>query len=168
MLRYIILGLILAGLFQVFFWITQDNRISLKQDASERIESLSYSPYEGYDKKVLSPKQIEEDIGILLNFTNKVRTYSAADAKVILEETSKTNMMVDLGLWLSGDYEENFLEIERAVKLLEKYPNNINNVIVGNETLLRTDLNAAELGAYLDFMREFTNKPILLRKFGIV
>ena len=54
MLRYIILGLILAGLFQVFFWITQDNRVTLKQDASERIESLSYSPYKGYDKKVLS------------------------------------------------------------------------------------------------------------------
>ena len=67
MLRYIILGLILAGLFQVFFWITQDNRVTLKQDASERIESLSYSPYKGYDKKVLSPEQIEEDIGILLN-----------------------------------------------------------------------------------------------------
>ena len=121
-MRYIILGLILAGLFQVFFWITQDNRISLKQDASERIESLSYSPYEGYGKKVLSPEQIAVDVGILLNFTDRVRTYSAADAKVILEETSKTNMMVDLGLWLSGDYEENFLEIQRAAKLLEKYP----------------------------------------------
>ena len=111
-MRYIILGLILAGLFQVFFWITQDNRVSLTQDASERIESLSYAPYQGYDKKVLSPEQIEEDIGILLNFTDRVRTYSTSDAKVILEVASKTNMLVDLGLWLSGDHNENHLGIQ--------------------------------------------------------
>jgi hypothetical protein len=71
-LRYIILGLILAGLFQVFFWITQDNKVTLKQQsASERFESLSYAPFEGYDKKVLSPEKIAEDIGILLNYTKK-------------------------------------------------------------------------------------------------
>ena len=66
--------------------------------------------FEGYDKKVLSPEQIKEDISILLNHTNKVRTYATADAKVILEVASKTNMMVDLGLWLSGDHEENHRE----------------------------------------------------------
>ena len=160
MLRYIILGLILAGLFQVFFWITQDNKVTLKQNASERFESLSYAPFEGYDKKVLSPEQIKEDISILIKHTNKVRTYATADAKVILEVASKTNMMVDLGLWLSGDHEENHKEIQRGLELLKKYPNNINNVIVGNETLLRTDLNEVELMAYLDFVKGFTKKPI--------
>lgn len=75
-------------------------------------------------------------------------------------------MKVDLGLWLSGDHTENHLEIERAVKLLEKYPNNINNVIVGNETLLRTDLNEVELIAYIDYMRQFTKNLLLQRKFG--
>ena len=89
MLRYIILGLILAGLFQVFFWMTQDNSVTLKQNASEKFESLSYAPFEGYDKKVLSPEQIRRDIDILLKYTDKVRTYSTADAKVILEEASK-------------------------------------------------------------------------------
>ena len=160
MLRYIILGLILAGLFQVFFWITQDNKVTLKQNATERFESLSYAPFEGYDKKVLSPEQIKEDISILIKHTNKVRTYATADAKVILEVASKTNMMVDLGLWLSGDHEENHKEIQRGLELLKKYPNNINNVIVGNETLLRTDLNEVELMAYLDFVKGFTKKPI--------
>ena len=159
-MRYIILGLILAGLFQVFFWITQDNKVTLKQNASERFESLSYAPFEGYDKKVLSPEQIKEDISILIKHTNKVRTYATADAKVILEVASKTNMMVDLGLWLSGDHEENHKEIQRGLELLKKYPNNINNVIVGNETLLRTDLNEVELMAYLDFVKGFTKKPI--------
>uniref|UniRef100_UPI0040483FD6 glycosyltransferase family 2 protein n=1 Tax=Aliarcobacter sp. TaxID=2321116 RepID=UPI0040483FD6 len=159
-MRYIILGLIMAGLFQVFFWISQDNRVSLTQDSFEKIESLSYSPYEGYNKKLLSSEQIKEDINMLLNFTNKLRTYSTFDAKPILEEISKTNMYIDLGLWLSGNHEENHKEIQRAVKLLEKYSKNIKNIIVGNETILRTDLNEVELVAYLNFVREYTNKPI--------
>ncbi|MFY9090024.1 glycosyltransferase family 2 protein [Arcobacter aquimarinus] len=159
-MRYIILGLIMAGLFQVFFWITKDNRVSLVETLSEKIESLSYSPYKGYNKQVLSPSEIEDDVNMLSHITNKVRTYSTMDAKVILEETSKINLPVDLGIWLSGDHKENHLEIERAIKLLQKYPNNIENVIVGNEVLLRADINEIELFAYIDFMREFTNKPI--------
>ncbi|MEZ4693708.1 MAG: glycosyltransferase [Aliarcobacter sp.] len=159
-MRYIILGLIMAGLFQVFFWITKDNRVSLVETLSEKIESLSYSPYKGYNKQVLSPSEIEDDVNMLSHITNKVRTYSTMDAKVILEEASKINLPVDLGIWLSGDHKENHLEIERAIKLLQKYPNNIENVIVGNEVLLRADINEIELFAYIDFMREFTNKPI--------
>ena len=49
----------MAGLFQVFFWITKDNRVSLVETLSEKIESLSYSPYKGYNKQVLSPSEIE-------------------------------------------------------------------------------------------------------------
>ena len=159
-MRYIILGLIMAGLFQVFFWITQDNRVSLIETSFEKVESLSYSPFDGYNKTVLSPERIEEDVNMLSHFTNKLRTYSTADAKVILESTSKTDIPVDLGIWISGDHKENHLEIQRALKLLEQYPDSIANVIVGNETLLRADLNETELFAYIDYVSELTNKPI--------
>ena len=150
----------MAGLFQVFFWITQDNRVSLIETSFEKVESLSYSPFEGYNKKVLSAEQIEEDVNMLSHFTIKLRTYSTADAKVILESTSKTEIPIDLGIWISGDHKENHLEIQRALKLLEKYPDNIANVIVGNETLLRADLNETELFAYIDYVSELTYKPI--------
>ena len=160
MLRYIILGLILAGLFQVFYWMTQDHQVSLNQNSFERIESLSYSPYEGYDKKMLSAEQIEDDIKVLSFFTNKVRTYSTVDATPVLEVISDTGMKIDLGLWLSGDYQENFKEIQRAIELVKKYSNSISNVIVGNETILRKDLNSVEIIAYIDFLSESINKPI--------
>ena len=150
----------MAGLFQTFFWITQDNRVSLSENSFDKIQSLSYSPYEGYDKKMLSYQQIEDDVNMLLHFTNKLRTYATLEAKAILEVTSKTTMPIDLGIWLSGDLKENYKEIERAIKLIEKYPDSIANVIVGNETLLRADINEVELMAYIDFMREFTDKPI--------
>ncbi|MDN5128361.1 glycosyltransferase family 2 protein [Aliarcobacter butzleri] len=159
-MRYIVLGLIMAGLFQVFFWLTQDNLITLKEDSFEKIESLSYSPYEGYNKNLLSKQQIYDDVTMLENFTNKLRTYATLEANAVLESTPDSNMPIDLGLWISGDHEQNHLEIKRAIKLLEKYPNRINSVIVGNEVLLRADLDEVELFAYVDFMRQFTKKPI--------
>lgn len=159
-MRYIILGLILAGLFQVFYWIAQDNQVSLNQNSFESIESLSYSPYEGYDRKMLSSQQIEDDINVLSFFTNKLRIYSTTDAQAILKVVSKTTMKIDLGIWLSSNYDQNFLEIQRAIELVKKYPESINNVIVGNETILRKDLNEVELIAYLDFISDFISKPI--------
>lgn len=150
----------MAGLFQVFFWLTQDNLITLKEDSFEKIESLSYSPYEGYEKKLLSKQQIYDDVMMLENFTNKLRTYASLEAYSILDATPNVAMPIDLGLWLSGDHQENYLEIKRAIKLLEQYPDRINSVIVGNEVLLRADLNEEELFAYVDFMKEFTKKPV--------
>ncbi|MFA7083518.1 MAG: glycosyltransferase family 2 protein [Arcobacteraceae bacterium] len=159
-MRYIILGLILAGLFQVFYWITQDNRITLLQDSSEKIQSLSYSPYKGYEKKILSGKEVQNDLELLSTLTSKIRTYSTADASVILREATKTPMKIDLGLWLSRNYENNMLEIERAITLIRTYSDTIDSIIVGNETLLREELNVVELLAYIQLIKEETQKPV--------
>ena len=153
-MRYIVfLGLVLAGLFQVFFWLIQDNQISLSQDSYGSIDSLSYSPYSGYEKKLLSQKQIEDDVKMLAFFTKKLRTYSTVDAEEILKVVSKRkDMTIDLGIWLSGNYKDNFKEISRAIELSENYPYSINNIIVGNETILRKDLNSIELIGYLNYI----------------
>ena len=150
----------MAGLFQVFFWITQDNVVTIKDSSANKIESLSYSPYEGYEKKLLSKEQISNDVNLLQNFTTKIRTYATKEAYEILEASKDSSMPIDLGLWIGTDYQENYLEIQRAIQILEKYPSRIENVIVGNEVLLRADINEEELFAYIDFMRTFTKKPI--------
>ncbi len=68
-MRYIILGLILATFFQLFFWITQDHQVTLTQDSSDKIQSLSYSPYFGYEKKVLTSQRIQKDLELLSSLT---------------------------------------------------------------------------------------------------
>ncbi|PLY07897.1 MAG: glycosyl transferase [Arcobacter sp.] len=161
-MRYIIfLGLVMAGLFQVFFWLIQDNQISIIQNSYESIDSLSYTPYKSSDRKKLSDKEIEEDINMLSFFTKKLRTYSSYDAARILKVISKIdNMSIDLGIWLSANYEDNFKEIELAIELSKKYPKSINSIIVGNETLLRKDLNSIELIGYLNFVSEHVPNKI--------
>lgn len=150
----------MAGLFQLFFWITQTNIISLIKAENTKIASLSYTPYYGYERKPLSSEQIKKDINLLSHITKKIRTYSAIDAEIILTATSKTIMPLDLGIWISNDHENNNLEIQKALELLKKYPDNIQNILMGNEVLLRKDLTPIELFSYINFIKEFTDKPI--------
>lgn len=150
----------MAGLFQVFFWLSRDNLVTLNENSFEKIESLSYSPFEGYNRDILSKEQIASDVKMLQGFTNKLRTYGTLEAYKILEASGDTNIPIDLGLWIGTDFEENNLEIQRAVQILEKYSSRIETVIVGNEVLLRKDIEPEELFAYLDYMKSLTNKPV--------
>ncbi len=159
-MRYIIFSIIIVGFFQIFFWISHNKLVSLIESPYNKVESLSYTPYYDYEKKVLSTEEIKKDIDLLMPITNKLRTYSTKDAQIILDAVSKKEVVLDLGIWLSRDYNENFLEIQRALKLLKEYPNNIDNIMVGNEVLLREDLNEVELVGYIDFLRGFTDKSI--------
>lgn len=150
----------MAGLFQVFFWLSRDNLVTLNENSFEKIESLSYSPFEGYDKNLLSSEQIAYDVNLFENFTNKLRTYGTLEAYKILNSSKDSNLPIDLGLWISGDLEGNNIEIQRALEILKEYPKRIQSVIVGNEVLLRKELDPLELYAYLDFMKSHTNKPV--------
>jgi exo-beta-1,3-glucanase (GH17 family) len=107
---------------------------------NDTIESLSYSPYHGNDKRYLSYDEIKSDINLLSKYTNNIRTYSTQDALVVVDILSSTNMTMDLGLWLSEDYEENYSELQRAFYILDNYPDIINSIIVVNETLLIENL----------------------------
>lgn len=159
-MRYIFFSIVITGLLQVFFWMTHNNLVSLVEMPLEKIESLSYAPFSGYEKELLSTQQIKEDLVLLSGVSKKIRTYATEDAKAILEAGSGKNLLLDLGIWLSGNRAENDLEIQRALELLKKYPQNIDNLIVGNEVLLRKDLTATELIFYLDYLKELTDKPI--------
>lgn len=159
-MRYILFGVVMAGLFQVFFWITKENIVSLVEAPYKKIESLSYTPYYGYERKALSADQIQKDIDVMSRIAKKIRTYSTMDTKVILEAATQRVMPLDLGIWIGRDRKENQLEIERAIDLLKQYPDAIKNIIVGNEVLLRNDVDKRELIEYIDLIKEITDKPV--------
>ncbi|QOG13326.1 glycosyltransferase [Arcobacter sp. FWKO B] len=127
---------------------------------TDEIQSLSYSPFKGYEKKVLSAQEIEKDLDLLSKYTRNIRTYSSQDALHIVDILSQTNMTLDLGIWIGGNYEENNAEIYKALYILETFPNMINSIIVGNETLLRNELNPEELIAYINYISEQTKIPV--------
>lgn len=158
-MRQIVLALFLAACAQILFWITIEHKTSLPE-ASSTIKSLSYSPFKGFDREPLGGEEIRRDLRILSGYTKKVRLYSAMEAKQILPLAAKSDLMIDLGIWIGSDKEANQKEIETALVLLEKYPKKIASVIVGNEVVLRKELTPEELIGYINQISKKTRKPV--------
>ena len=69
----------------------------------DKIESLSYSPYEGYEKAFVK-EQISYDVNLLQNIHQRLE-HMLQKIDEILEGSKKDNTMpIDLGLWISGNY----------------------------------------------------------------
>jgi exo-beta-1,3-glucanase (GH17 family) len=62
-------------------------------------------------------------------------------------------LKVALGLWLGRDRSKNDLEIARGLKAYRAHRRIVERIYVGNETLQRKDLSAADLAGYLRRVR---------------
>lgn len=159
-MRYILLALIVAAFFQIFIWLNSSNKIVSPPDAGNVIRSLSYSPYKNFNKEPLSNEEIIRDLDLMSKYTKKIRLYAANDAMMVMPHISKKDMLVDLGIWLSTNKEENEKEIQKTLELVEKYPWNISSIVVGNEVLLRKELTVEELSNYIKDVAQKTKKPV--------
>ncbi|MBN2824152.1 MAG: glycosyl transferase, partial [Campylobacterales bacterium] len=159
-LKYLFFALVLAVLFQTFFWLVKDPDVIIMHHYDGRIESLSYVPYKGSKRVPLSKNEIIEDLTLISQYADKIRTYSTVDAVMVLEALGEIPLKVDVGLWLDGDYVENYFEYQRALYILQRFHEGVNSVIVGNEVLLREELNLQELMGYVSLISEATDKPV--------
>lgn len=150
----------MTSLLQVFFWTRGGDKIVTSPQIGDKIESLSYTPYKGFEKAPKSDAEIEADMKIIASIARKVRTYAINDAKRVLENIKDTKLKVDVGLWLSTDKVANESEIETLFELTKLYYPKIASIIVGNEVLLRADLTPEELMEYIDRVSKRTRIPV--------
>ena len=147
--KHILLPFIIIVIAQFLIWSAVEHTVILSS-AHSRIESLSYSPKKGFNRKdLLSKNEIRNDLTILSQYTKKIRLYSIEDAKQVLPIAKEFSFKVDLGFWIGRDKEANRQEIEEGLKIVKNYPREISTVIVGNETILREDLTIDELIEYI-------------------
>ena len=155
-MKYILVSLLLASLLQVFLWLNSDKKFITPPDADDIIESLSYAPYQkGNEKEMLSDEEVIRDLKLLKKFTNTVRLYSADDSQKVMPHLKELGMKAHMGLWLSGVVEDNEKEIALAKSLIAQYHESLISVIVGNEVLLRDDLDPDELIVHIKDFKEF-------------
>ncbi|WP_295009963.1 glycosyltransferase family 2 protein [Sulfurimonas sp.] len=107
---------------------------------------------------MLSDEDINRDLMLIKRFTTKIRLYSASEAQKVLPIAERLDMKVHLGIWLSPVLEDNEKEIALAKELLDAHYANILSVIVGNEVLLRKDLELDKLVAYIRDFKETISK----------
>jgi len=103
--------------------------------------------------------ELDADIKMLSQYSDRLRTYSSSDAATVPRLAARYGMRVTAGAWLSTDKEENDRQIKGLIQLMRDN-DNIERVMVGNETLLRGDLTVPELIGYVDTIKRRARVPV--------
>lgn len=143
---------------------------NLPQDAgadvpSGKLMSLSFAPFrEGFspiEHKFPLPEHIDQDLGLLADKTRNIRTYSTLGG---MEPTAdfarKHGIEMIQGGWLGNGDEGNQKEISALIKSVNANPDVVKRVIVGNEVLLRNDLDIDRLIGYLREVKQAIKQPV--------
>lgn len=133
--------------------------------AMGKLHGASYSPYrDGHDPaKGLFPdaRQIDEDLAALARHFEAVRTYSSSNGQQYIPGLAgRHGLRVVAGAWLARDETENRQEIANLIHSVNRWERSVESVIVGNETLLRGDLEPDQLLRYLRLAKRHLAVPV--------
>ena len=138
------------------FWAWLGSPVPMLQaplKPGQKLYCLSYAPFHGAQTPLdetthISAAQMDRDLGELALLTGCVRTYSTDyGLDQIAGIAVRHGLKVIQGLWLSGLPKKNHEQIEAAVALAKRYPDTIQAVVVGNETLLRGEMSGDDVAA---------------------
>ena len=140
------------------FWYLLGEVFILKEgkDPITKLQCVSYAPFSKeqspflFDRgMVISEDQIREDLVLLSQYTNCIRTYSTVGMEAIPKIARENGMKMYMGAWVSSDKTSTALEIKTLIALATEYRDVVKAVIVGNEVLLRNDTTDKVLTGYI-------------------
>lgn len=151
-------------MLSILFWALL-NRPEQAPPWPTQIQGFSFSPMREHHnpiKHILpNAEEIEEDLALLAHTTHAVRTYSLeGDLIQIPALAQKYNLNVTLGAWLNDDPKANELEVKKLIKTTKENYRNVVRVVVGNESILRSELKVEQVAKYLDQVREAVTVPV--------
>ncbi|HEY6598088.1 MAG TPA: glycosyltransferase [Pseudomonadales bacterium] len=149
----ILIALLAVCLGSAAFWASFDKPLAAPE-WSGKIGGISYNPSGIFDEETFEqpvPESvIRGDMKQLSTMTSRIRTYSVSRGLDRVPYIAKEfGIKVTLGIWLSDDRLLNESELARAIEVIRDNPDVIDRVIVGNETLLRGQLTATDVVAYM-------------------
>ncbi|MDP9440691.1 MAG: glycoside hydrolase, partial [Actinomycetota bacterium] len=107
-----------------------------------------------------SSAEIAEDLALLAPVTRHLRTYGALGSDPVLQAARVHGLRVTLGVWLDRDLTKNEAELAAGITAAHAYPDVVDALVVGNETLLRGDLTADQLLAYTRRAQTSVSVPV--------
>ncbi len=153
-------------------------------DFTGQLASVSYSPFVDSSHPDTgqrpTPEQIRADLKAIAPYTHAIRLYSSTGgAELVPPIAAEFGLKVAVGAWLDKHNVENDLkdidkdfngwmergqdrnarEIRSALELA-RHNSNVNAIYVGNETLLRTDLNADDLIKFIQRVKRQSPVPV--------
>jgi exo-beta-1,3-glucanase (GH17 family)/cellulose synthase/poly-beta-1,6-N-acetylglucosamine synthase-like glycosyltransferase len=107
-----------------------------------------------------TPAQIKSDLALAAQHTRNIRTYTVGgDLGSIPALAEGMNLNVTLGAWLDRHPDANAAELAKTVQIANANPD-VKQIMVGNETILRTDMTVPELMADIKLVKRETHVPV--------
>ncbi|WP_347988439.1 glycosyl hydrolase family 17 protein [Methylomonas sp. AM2-LC] len=130
-----------------------------------KLRSLSFAPFrEGFsplEEVSPLPEHIEEDIRLLADKTESIRTYSSLGGMEPTPELArKYGLSMIQGGWLGYSLTNNRKEVDALIKSANEHPDVVKRVMVGNEVLLRGDMDVDRLIGYIREVKRAVKQPV--------
>lgn len=116
-----------------------------------KIHGISFSPYvEGQGPGTrIEDAQIRERLDVIRPFVRWIRTFSCSEGNELIPAIAKeAGLNTLVGIWLDSNREQNEVEFDNAIEIAKRGHADI--LGVGNEVLLRGDLEEDEILDYLE------------------
>ncbi|AMK76579.1 MULTISPECIES: exo-beta-1,3-glucanase [Methylomonas] len=132
---------------------------------SGKLMSLSFAPFrEGFsplEEKFPLAEHIDEDLRLLADKTESIRTYSSLGGQQPTPDLArKHGLKMIQGAWLGYGYKDNTSEVNALIKSANENPDVVKRVIVGNEVLLRGDMDVDRLIGYIREVKKAVKQPV--------
>lgn len=132
-------------------------------DVPPRVVGLAYNAFGRWDSPVTQrfPDEaaIASDLQQLSGLTGRLRTYSSSEFDTLPAIADAVGLRLTAGVWLDARLDHNERELAAAARL-SRASRNIDRFIVGNEAVLRGDLEPAQLMQYIERARALTRRPV--------
>jgi exo-beta-1,3-glucanase (GH17 family)/cellulose synthase/poly-beta-1,6-N-acetylglucosamine synthase-like glycosyltransferase len=107
-----------------------------------------------------SPAEIKSDLAFVAGHTHNIRTYTVeGDLGSIPALAEGMGLNVTLGAWLDRHPEQNAAELAKVVQVANANAD-VKQIMVGNETILRTDMTVPQLMADIALVKSETHVPV--------
>lgn len=148
-----------------FAWMLNQPQDAGIDVPSGKLMSLSFAPFrEGFsplEETFPLKEHIEEDLRLLADKTHSIRTYASLGGMEPTPELArKYGLSMIQGGWLGYGYLDNKNEIAALIKSANANPDVVKRVIVGNEVLLRGDMDVDRLIGYIREVKRAVKQPV--------
>lgn len=155
----------LFGLASAAGWWWFNRPIPVELSFDEPFPSVSFAPFRRGQSPLSQDyppaAQIEEDLASLRGVTKGIRTYTSLEGMDAVPALArKYGIEVTHSAWLGKKLDVNEKEVRALIKAANENRDTIKRVIVGNEVLLRQDLNAQQLSGYIRKVRAEVRQPV--------
>ena len=162
-----LLALVLSALALGAFWFDR-GRLHVLPDAAtsaHKLQCVSYSPFDADQSPLVTkyevrPARIDTDFALLSQYFSCVRTYSMTGMTELPAIAEKYGLKVMLGAWVNADASATRLELEQLIAAANRYPNVVESVVVGNETLLRKEITGKRLAQLVNEVKSRIRQPV--------